>query len=389
MNPIYEYIAAILILSVVVGYSLYQLNTMSSSQLSIASEEQLQPVAGRLLDKILLTEGNPTDWGSNISINKFNLVDFGISSQLVDMYRIDADKLMRLVEVVNTTINPLYIPPTTMGALTGIYPNDSWSYGFRLLVKTALNISITNSTPANFTIDVTNYFGRYAENAQVNAIYVLIYTPFGTNGVFNYTIASASNVTNWQGETVLNFANKPSVPTGVKNYTYILFVTANYYGLQSHQIKVIGGPMQTFPLLIQGQYLITNYMNFQSVANSTYHNNSTAIEFTSNLQVILDDVVNVTSGKAGNEVNSGGKNYSVYQLTHLPTEEVIFSGLIVKNTTGEWCLALCFRPQVPIAIDYRSQSSPSAGINAETFSRLVRIGRDSYYAELTLWRMAE
>ncbi|MDD1766323.1 MAG: hypothetical protein LUQ00_00180, partial [Candidatus Methanomethyliaceae archaeon] len=75
MNPVFEYIAAIFIITLVVGYSLYSLNTMSSAQLNIAEQAQLLPVVGRLYDKILLTRGYPEDWGSNIYINNSNLAD--------------------------------------------------------------------------------------------------------------------------------------------------------------------------------------------------------------------------------------------------------------------------------------------------------------------------
>lgn len=257
MNPVYEYIAAISIITLVVGFSLYQLNSMSSYQLTVAHEEQLQPVAVRLLDKILLTKGYPEDWGSDIYINESNLVDFGLSSQLGGMYQVSVDNLMRLVNITGNLVNPLYIPPTTMGNLTGIYDNNSWSYGFRLLVKNSLNISITDgpisekyNTPTNFTVDVTNYLGRSMSNAEVDAFYFVVYVYNPTGGgkedeVFDYSGVRAMNITNWQGKTILHFEGKmPEVPTGIKNLVaqvYCLFITVNYYGLQSQQIEPLGG----------------------------------------------------------------------------------------------------------------------------------------------------
>jgi hypothetical protein len=397
VNPIFEYIAAIFVVSLIIGYSLYSLNTMSSSQLNIAHEEQLQPVAARLFDKILLTGGYPEDWGSNININQSNLGDFGLSSQSGQMYQVDVNKLMRLVSNVSYTVNPLYIPPTTMGNLTGIYGKNSWSYGFRLLVRTALNISITNgpgSVPSSFTVNVTNYLGSYASNAEVNALYFLIYNSTVGQGqnktdIFNYSSAVAVNVTDWRGGAVLNFGNSvPQLPNGVQIYAYVLFVTANYYGLQSQQIEVIGGPIQTLNLLVEGDYLIANYTDIDGIAHGAYHLDLTAIEFTSDLQLILNPVTNETTGQAGQVINSGGKNYQVFHLTNPLSEDVIFAGLLVKKT-GQWTLATCDRPRVPVAIDYRSHSFAYAGINTDTFSRLITVGRNSYYAELTVWRMSE
>jgi len=404
VNPIYEYIAAFFVMTLVVGYSLYSLNTMSSTQLSIAQESQLRPAAGRLFDKILLTKGYPEDWGSNIYINDSNLGDFGLSSQYGEMYRVNVDKLMRLVSKVDYTENPLYIFPTTMGNLTGIYGNDSWSYGFRLLVKSALIINITYDPdvfPMNSsTISVVNYLGRSASNAVVNATYFYIYTyHIGNDDFFDYNYTVAGNITDWQGRTVLD-CKVPTTEVNTDKEAYVLFVTVNYYGLQSQQIAVIkdmtkNNPkiLDTISLLIQGEHLIANYSDIEDVAHFSHgamQLDFTLIEFTSNQQVIVNPILEDTNGVSGAIINSGhGQNsYKVYNLTNPLTEDVVFAGLIVKKN-GVWTLALCDRPMVPIAIDYRSHSYAYAGINSEAFSRLVRIGSNSYYAELTVWRMSQ
>jgi hypothetical protein len=401
MNPVYEYIAAIFIMTLVVGYSLYSLNTMSSSQLNIAEEAQLLPVAGRLFDKILLTKGYPEDWGSNIYINSSNLGDFGLSSQYGEMYRLDVNKLMRLVTDVNNMTNPLYMPPTTMGNLTGIYGNSSWSYGFRLLVKSALIINITNgpplnppqeNEPKNFTIDVTTYSGKYAPNVEVSGLYLMVCVDTigqGQNAteVFMYNYTIAKSITNWQGRAELNFT-VPKPPKQNMNPAYCLIVTVNYYGLQSQQIDVIN-PIQTINLLTQGQYLIVDFNETFGVPKSANQIvNLTVIELTSNLQLLLNPADNETNGMAGQIINKGSKNYQVYHLENQLTDEVIFMGLYVK-TRGNYSLVFASRPMIPIAIDYRSHSFAYAGINSDTFSRMVKIGRNSYIAELTVWRMSQ
>jgi hypothetical protein len=401
MNPVYEYIAAIFIMTLVVGYSLYSLNTMSSSQLNIAEEAQLLPVAGRLFDKILLTKGYPEDWGSNIYINSSNLGDFGLSSQYGEMYRLDVNKLMRLVTDVNNMTNPLYMPPTTMGNLTGIYGNSSWSYGFRLLVKSALIINITNGPPVNppqenepqkFTVDVTTYSGKYASNAEVSGLYLMVYVDTVGQGqnktdVFIYGYSIAKNITNWQGRAELNFT-VPKPPKQNMNPAYCLIVTANYYGLQSQQIDVID-TIQTLNLLIQGEYLIVDFNETFGVPPSANQIvNITLIELTDNLQILLNPADNETNGMAGQIINKGSKNYQVYHLENQLTDDVVFMGLYVK-TRGNYSLVFASRPIVPIAIDYRSHSFAYAGINSDTFSRMVKIGRNSYIAELTVWRMSQ
>ena len=394
MNPVFEYIAAIFIMTLVVGYSLYSLNTMSSAQLNIAEQAQLQPEVGRLYDKILLTKGYPEDWGSNIYINNSNLADFGISSEYGGMYRTDVNKLMRLVNNLSYTVNPFYIHPTTMGNLTGIYEDAGWSYGFRLRMADALKLNITydqdQEPVTSYRVSVTNYWDRHASNAVVKGLYFLVWVDkHGNEDVFEYSYTTAENETDWQGQTVLDFTGRvPTVPQGVQKYGYILFSSANYYGIQSQKIQVIGGPIQTINLFLQGDYLIANYSEIEGVAKGAYHLELAVIEFTSNQQVIVDPALNETEGAAGKVVNSGGKDYAVFHLQNPVSEDIVFAGILVKKT-GQWTLAFCSRPTAFEIIDYRSHSFAYAGINSQTYSRLVRVGPNSYYAELTVWRTSQ
>ena len=106
------------------------------------------------------------------------------------------------------------------------------------------------------------------------------------------------------------------------------------------------------------------------------------------LQAPAEPVDNETNGMSGQIINKGSKNYQVYHLENQLTDNVIFMGLYVK-TRGNYYLVFASRPIVPTAIDYRSHSFAYAGINSDTFSRMVKIGRNSYIAELTVWRMSQ
>ncbi len=395
MSPTYEYIVAILISILMLGYTYYSVTTLSSNQLQLVEEEQLDVVASRLFDKILLTRGFPEDWGSNIYVNNTSLKDFGLAFQHGKMYDLDVDKVMRMFSGASEIINPLYINTTTFGALTGLYDVEKgyWKYGFRFYLKTALNITIekadTKSPTEKFKINVKNFMGKNAPNAEVKGTYIAIYVAKqGNVQYFDYSYVTIYNMTDWRGQTMLDFKNNmPQVPRGISEYAYCLVVTVNYYGLQSQQ-SFVANTIPTLGLAIEGKYLIANFTQVEDIARGAHHLELTAFELTSSLNIILNPAIDVTSGEVGKVVNYGGKNYRVYELENEPSQDVIFVGLLVKKQ-GKWGIVFASRPRTPVAVDYMSLGLESAGINTVTLSRIVRIGTNSYYAELTLWRMSE
>jgi len=394
MSPTYEYIVAILITILMLGYTYYSVTTLSSNQLQLVEEEQLDVVASRLFDKILLTKGYPEDWGSNIKVNNTSLQDFGLSLSHGKLYDLDVDKVMRMFPGASEIVNPMYINATTFGTLTGLYDAEKgyWKYGFRFYLKTALNVTIekadTKPITEKFKVSVKNFMGKNAPNAEVKGTYIAIYVvKQGNDQYMDYSYTIVNNMTDWMGETLLDFRNNmPQTPKqGVSGYAYCLVVTVNYYGLQSQQ-SYVTNTIPTLGLIVQGKYLIANFTQ-EDIARGAYHVELTAFAITSSLTMVLDPAINVTNGEAGKVVNYGGKSYRVYELKNVPSQDVIFVGLLVKK--GEWGIVFASRPRTPVAVDYTSMGLTSSGINTVTLSRIVRIGTNSYYAELTLWRMSE
>ena len=386
MHPVYEYIVAVFILFLSLSYTFYAINAAVTTQLSLTKERQLKPIAERLFDKILFTPGYPVNWGSNIFINESNLGDFGLSSQK-KMYELDVNKVMRLVNESQDIINPLYIPPETFGRLTGIYQDGHWIYGFRLLIRNTLNITISPlnpeaTIPNRFLIHVSDYKGNKASNAYVRGVLYAAYTVNqGNEKVFTYEYARTRNITNINGVTTLSF--NISVPPGAKA-AILLIVSANYYGLQNQEVWVEGNVVDIVNI---GQYLVVN-MTSGGIIPSARHVRATAIEITSNLNIISNPLVNVTNSGAGRIINKGRYNYRVYRLVNPITENVIFVGLLIF-TRGRYYLAFAARPRVPISVDYRSHTFPLAGMKTETVYGLFHIGDNSFYAQLTVWRMSE
>ena len=388
MHPVYEYIVSVAILLLVLSYSFYAVNSVVVNQLTLVKEEQLKDIANRLFDKILYTPGYPVDWGSNIYVNETNLIDFGVHASTGDLQKLDIDKLNRLIYEYEGIINPQYIPPETVGRLLGIYENGHWIYGFRLLIKSALNITIQpldsdSEVPVKYKIKVVDYVGKDAANALVEGILCAVYNiTEDDREVLKYDYNIARNLTMLDGTTILNF-EKPEASYQALDAAYALLVTVNYYGLQSQGIWTKG---QVVNLINIGDYLIVNLSSFEPPAARQIQ--PTAIEFTTDLNIILNPIINETNGVSGWIINKGRFHYRVYKLANPITEDVTFIGLAVVYT-GKTYLVFASRPNTPIVVDYGSHSFPVAGLKTETIYGLFRISDNTYYAQLTVWRMSE
>ncbi|MEM3872890.1 MAG: hypothetical protein QXE05_10075, partial [Nitrososphaeria archaeon] len=332
-------------------------------------------------------------------------------------YSLDVNKVMRLTPYSSGGLieNPFYIPPERFGELTGLYENGHWKYGFRLFMKSALDINVTTLSymelnpnkriPNLFKVDVTTYNGKKASNAVVIAKYLcfVIYT-IGT-GKDKSTIfdlaesATVTNITNFEGSTILDFRGKytniDQKENGDIDYVQVIVLLAKYYGLQSETVLYLEEQVPTLDLILEGNILIAkfNANDTKDFPKAAHHVGAkcdiTVLALTYDFNLLKYPAVNVTrTGEAGKIVNRGGKNYTVWALTQDPSSDVFVAGVFVKTgPRGTW-FAFTTRPLVPQTLNY-SSSEVIAGIKTETLSRIVTIGRNSYYAELTLWRMAE
>lgn len=401
MDVTFEYIAATLVIFILLGFAIFTVTSLTTTQVDLLGQQQLFPVAQQAVDKILLTRGEPLDWGENITVNGSLLVDFGLAaaSPHTDAYDLDINKVMRLVQSVGTVTNALYLDPTSVGSLMGIYTGSYWNYGFRLYMVPALNVTITvNDTashPLAFVVNVKNAQGVPARNAFVQVKYFDFYVYKDTGGgpakdVFDWSSVFASAYTDYAGNASLTFSSAPSPAQGVVNpqEVFVVTVSADYYGLEANSILELSTVPSNLDMLIEGQYLIGNFTGVTGIPKSAnqLQLEASVIELTDNLNVILNPATNVTTGNAGYVFNQGGKNYKVFQLVNPVSENVILAGLMVK-TTGQSFFAVAFRPVLPVALDYRSHAVATAGLQAITIERLVHMGRNSYVVDLTIWRM--
>ena len=387
MHPTFEYIVTILILSMLIGFSFYSLNSMSSTQLVFTKESQLDQMTNNLFNKMLMTPGYPIDWGRNIYVNESNLEDFGLAASYGLPYQLDVDKIMRLVEETGNTTNPLYIPPEKVGSLLGVYVKGHWNYGFKLVIYSALNISINpvdpdESPPSKYIVSVRDYLGRPASNAYVKGVLYAAYIETGRERGFKVISSTAYNYTSIEGVTILNFdvSDIPSLKAA-----YVVLVNAYYYGLKSQGIWTKASVLN---LVVEGGYLIVNMSTLGDIVPSARHLTLTAVEFTSSQEVILNPIENVTDSESGKIINKGRYDYRVYRLKNGITDDVVFIGLLVK-TTGRYYVVFSPRPRIPLVLEYSSHTFSIQGLRTKVLYSLFKIGDYTYYVELYVWRMSE
>jgi hypothetical protein len=405
LNVSIEYIVSVLIIGLMLSFSITSISSAVNVNLQPVKEEQLQTVAKRFFDKLLLSQG-PSNWGSDpLRVSAEELDDIGLADNSGNYYSLDVNKVMRLSQYSSGGLieNPFYIPVERIGQLTGLYKNGHWEYGFRLYMRTALNIEVkilrNNSKypdiPEVFKFTVTTYNGKRAANALVTASYYCFQMIQGIGQTYTYNFTSyftLNNVTNFEGWTIMDFSGKyvPEKGQNVESFPFLI-VTAKYYGLQSQTVLTFN-QLKTLDLLLVGKYLIASFNENLNIAKSAHHLGAhadiTVLEVTSDLTLFENPAINVTStGEAGKIINQGGKNYRVYELEQLPPSNIFVAGIFVESRGREW-FAFATMPIIPLSFDIQSSTVPG-GIKTETLSRIVTLGMNSYYVELTLWRMAE
>jgi hypothetical protein len=436
MNMTFQFIGASLIIALMIGFTLYAVNTEAQLQIGLVTNQQIQPEASRLLDKLLLSGGYPTVWGHALT-KPSALTDIGLgtTSSQNQPYQLDVDKVLRFT---NASTNPTYIPPNDTGSLLGIYQPTKkyYTYGFNLHIQSGLNVTIKPVqgliyyncskpsqsfyvTPQNFSVTVNSYTGQPAKNANVSAalfvFYSLNYTRLIAGKAFtstytDYQVSRSFNITDKIGTTLFGMSI-PQPPLGlpILSQIYVFAVTANYFGLKSSAIfqEPTSISAKTLSLQSRGNYLLGQYNTGQikglRVTNSSVSGakNGTAIEFTSDLTVIFNPLNDSTNAPVGKYILHGSTKMSVLGLKLPAPTNAIAVALVVTTRTHQFYLSYAPRfistlqkelksiwpySQYNQAINYGSNAFKSVSSGAVTINALVVMGQLTYYITLTVWK---
>ncbi|RLF16927.1 MAG: hypothetical protein DRZ82_10305, partial [Thermoprotei archaeon] len=98
MHAIYDYIFTTIILISMIVLTLGRIYGITDTLNSAISQDELQAKAEEILNKILLSPGDPPDWGTNPDVDPDNLKDFGLALAGGKPYELDMAKLLRLFD---------------------------------------------------------------------------------------------------------------------------------------------------------------------------------------------------------------------------------------------------------------------------------------------------
>ena len=98
MHAIYDYIFTTITLVLMITLTLNRLYGITDTLTSTISQDDLQAKAEEVLNKILLSPGDPPDWGTNPEVTDDTLKDFGLALAGGKPYELDMNKLRRLFD---------------------------------------------------------------------------------------------------------------------------------------------------------------------------------------------------------------------------------------------------------------------------------------------------
>jgi hypothetical protein len=160
MNTSLEYIAAGIIMCIILGMTGRYTTNMVYDKMNLIESDQGLEKAGKILDLILLTEGDPPTWDD--STDDPNIMGFAPLNN-IKMYKLDKDKLNRLIPTT-----PGYISPGRLRQLMGL----SADYYISLKIYPLHNITITKKDQDVFEAEFINQWGTPISNVNVTAAYL-------------------------------------------------------------------------------------------------------------------------------------------------------------------------------------------------------------------------
>jgi hypothetical protein len=186
MEVTIEYIMAAMIVLLIFTASEITINNLTTQRLAALEQGTGNTDAERILDTLLLSPGEPNNWGHNSSMQP-TLMGLAYANA-VKSYVLDPSKVARLSK--NSTG---YISPTDTRQMLGLKGN----YQFTLEMTPLFDVEVIGN--GSFTFRVKNSEGSLAPNVNVTAYYVPISLPSDSS------YESKSNLTKIDGTCNLKF----------------------------------------------------------------------------------------------------------------------------------------------------------------------------------------
>lgn len=215
----YEYIFAAIVMVAILIAATFLTGLLPQLYRGVSEVEQLKMVAQKIMVQMLLSPGEPKNWGANITIRASDLSSFGLAVNTVftgDVFVLDPDKVQRLSRNLPKS---LFISPEKVRSLLSL----GFDYDIKVEFIPALNVTMEVSSNM-IKVNVSSEQGMPAENAKVTVAAV-----FFEGG--SLKLKQSYGVTDEGGSCIINL--NFSEPT-------LLITVVDYYGVQRIACKSIG-----------------------------------------------------------------------------------------------------------------------------------------------------
>lgn len=344
----FEYIFAAIVLVAILLAATFLTSISPQLYRSTSEIEQLKMTAQKVMTQLLLSPGDPEDWGGDISVRSSDLSSFGLAVSTVftrEAFVLDLDKVQRLNKDLP---GDLYILPEKFSELLGLGSRGHLDYGVRVDFIPALKVDI-RSRGSLVDVVVTSEQGLPITGANIT---------LGALYVANGRIALSEN----RGSTDLN--GNCTINLGNLNPRFLVAI-ASYHGLQVMNFTNVNS---------RTGYLIGNYLLVES---------GLQIDDASVIQVFIvfsgegPKLRNVSCNISGKNVNIA--NYRVYEVSYIESSIVAVTAL---TSNGE---LLVVRKVVPES--YSTIAGETYAPLVYMLERSVKIGLSTYTVRLKVWRM--
>ncbi|MEM2821886.1 MAG: hypothetical protein QXM98_06485, partial [Thermoproteota archaeon] len=343
-----------------------------------------------------------------------DLLSFGLQKAGGDLYELDVDKVLRIVNVGDYQLpSTIKINYSRIAELLGL-GNE---YGFSIRVRPALNVSIFPSGMYEFNkggskkqdvvssvdVMVRTLEGRPAIGANVTGLYVFMHVRNKGNKDYVYMNHTyMTSVTGPDGKATIDFQeyikdleNKIREEEDLKLGWFkkaipAIVVFAEYYGIRAVNSTVIGSSGD-IPLkgAIVNNYVIVDYSIdidefYEGPHGAAHVKNATGL--VNPPYYVYIGSLNNTRGESDEVINPGAKKHRVYEITSVVIDDETTFIILPFKKEGEGKVIAIFRPPS----DSSCQLGLASGnIKTSIVRRMVKMGSFHYIAEVMVWRWGE
>ncbi len=374
MKETIEYLIVGTLILIILSFIATQNLFTPSKATNQISQERLKDETEKILDTILTSPGNPSNWGStyvigykkNIQVVSVNSTSFGLAADMSQMYSLSATKISYLKYLQDTGV----LNSQNIVKITGI------NKPFNLKIIPALKVNVTQiDNTLTFKIIVKTYDDKPAFNANVTGF--LIYVS-GSGNKISVNYARNSSLTTLNGTAPLVF----SVPS-LNSWALVVYVS---WGLFRNVIAYYNTSSQVINGYILGNSLIL-YMPSEETNPSARHVSGNVTVGLS--QKIITVQWDTTQGENNNVINKGAKYILSIDLSEALSgtdlSDIIFiAGGIRYNGNNYYTFIVFQIPIFPNNSTILTLSNINNVLRAYSTQRLVSINGMTYVVQFTL-----